>query len=62
MQFLGKGVVNMSSKLAKDQGNVPYQKLLDKNHALEAEVQDLKIRLEEAEELRRAISEGIWML
>lgn len=58
MQFLGKGVVNMSSKLAKDQGNVPYQKLLDKNHALEAELQDLKMRLEEAEELRRAISEG----
>jgi PAS domain S-box-containing protein len=55
---LGKGVVNMSSELPKNQGDLPYQELLDKNHALEAEIQDLKIRLEEAEELRRAISEG----
>lgn len=58
MQFLGKGVVNMSSKLAKDQGNMSHQELLDKNRSLEAELQDLKMRLEEAEELRRAISEG----
>ncbi|KKH68088.1 hypothetical protein DU87_05505 [Methanosarcina mazei] len=58
MQFLGKGVVNMSSKLAKDQGNMSHQELLDKNRSLEAELQDLKMRLGEAEELRRAISEG----
>lgn len=48
----------MIIKLEKDRGCVPYQALLDKNRALEAEVQELKIRLEEAEELRRAISEG----
>ncbi|WP_162198763.1 PAS domain S-box protein [Methanosarcina mazei] len=48
----------MSSKLAKDQGNMSHQELLDKNRSLEAELQDLKMRLGEAEELRRAISEG----
>ena len=54
----------MSSKVAKDQ-EPSYQALLDeitalkdKNNALEDEVQTLRARLEEAEELRRAISEG----
>lgn len=62
----------MSSKLAKDQDSTSYQALLDKNRALleenhslqneanslKDEVQSLKARLEEAEELKRAISEG----
>ncbi|MDY9927249.1 PAS domain S-box protein [Methanosarcina sp.] len=48
----------MSSKLAKGRGPVSYEALADKNHALEAEIQDLRARLEEAEELKRAISEG----
>jgi PAS domain S-box-containing protein len=54
----GKDVVNMSSKLAKGRGPVSYEALEDKNHALQAEIQDLRARLEEAEELKRAISEG----
>src|SRR5664279_1807142 len=55
----------MSSEEAKGQEPVPYQALLDennalqnKNHALQDEVESLKLRLAEAEELRRAISEG----
>ena len=48
----------MSSKVAKDQEPIPYQALLDENHALKDEVQSLRARLAEAEELRRAISEG----
>ena len=48
----------MSSKLGKDSEPSSYQALLAKNRTLEAEVQDLKTRLEEAEELKRAISEG----
>ncbi|MHC1756456.1 MAG: PAS domain S-box protein [Methanosarcina sp.] len=48
----------MSSKLAKGRGPVSYGALEDKNHALQAEIQDLRARLEEAEELKRAISEG----
>ncbi|WP_229387408.1 PAS domain S-box protein [Methanosarcina sp. DH2] len=48
----------MSSKLAKGRGPVSYEALANKNHALEAEIQDLRARLEEAEELKRAISEG----
>jgi PAS domain S-box-containing protein len=55
----------MSSKEAKDQEPVPYQALLDenralkdKNHALQDEVQSQRASLAEAEELRRAISEG----
>lgn len=48
----------MSSKVAKDQKPIPYQALLDENHALSDEVQNLRVRLAEAEELRRAISEG----
>ncbi len=48
----------MSSKLAKGQEPISYQTLLDENRALQNEVQSLKTRLEEAEELKRAISEG----
>ena len=48
----------MSSKVAKEQEPIPYQALLDENHALQDEVQSLRARLAEAEELRRAISEG----
>ena len=55
----------MSSKTTKDQEPIPHQALLDKNNALQDEnralkdeVQSLRARLEEAEELRRAISEG----
>lgn len=48
----------MSSKVAKDQEPLPHQTLLDENHALQDEVQSLRARLAEAEELRRAISEG----
>jgi predicted RNase H-like nuclease (RuvC/YqgF family) len=54
----------MVLKMAKDQ-EPSYQALLgeitalkDKNNALEDEVQTLRARLEEAEELRRAINEG----
>ncbi len=62
----------MSSKMAKDRKPIPYEALLDENHALQdengtlqdengtlqEELQSLRARLEEAEELRRAISEG----
>ena len=55
----------MSSKAAKGQEPIPHQALLDENHALQDEngtlqdeVQSLRARLAEAEELRRAISEG----
>jgi PAS domain S-box-containing protein len=48
----------MSSKVEKDPEPIPYQALLDENHALRNEVQNLRVRLAEAEELRRAISEG----
>jgi PAS domain S-box-containing protein len=48
----------MSSKVAKYQEPLPHQTLLDENHALQDEVQSLRARLAEAEELRRAISEG----
>ncbi len=55
----------MSSEEAKGQEPVPYQALLDENNALQNknqtlqdEVESLKLRLAEAEELRRAISEG----
>ena len=48
----------MSSKVAKGQEPIPHQALLDENRALQDEVHSLKARLEEAEELRRAISEG----
>lgn len=48
----------MSSKLAKNQKPVSYKALLDENQSLRNEVENLKARLEEAEELKRAISEG----
>jgi PAS domain S-box-containing protein len=48
----------MSSKVEKEQEPIPYQALLDENHALRNDVQNLRVRLAEAEELRRAISEG----
>jgi hypothetical protein len=55
----------MNSKVGKDQEPIPYKALLDKNHALQDEnhvlkdeMQSLRTRLEEAEELKRAISEG----
>ncbi|MDY9927248.1 PAS domain S-box protein [Methanosarcina sp.] len=55
----------MRSKVGKGQEPIPYQALLDENHALsvenhslQGEVQSLRSRLEEAEELKRAISEG----
>ena len=35
----------MSSKVAKDQEPIPYQALLDENHALKDEVQSLRARL-----------------
>ncbi|RXA17610.1 PAS domain-containing protein [Methanosarcina sp. MSH10X1] len=50
--------MNMSSKAEKSREPVPYKALLDENHALKNEVESLKASLEEAEELRRAISEG----
>ena len=55
---MGKDVVNMSSKLAKDREPMSYQALLDENRDLKDELQSLRARLEEAEELKRAISEG----
>ena len=55
----------MSSKTTKDHEPIFHQALLDENDALQDEnralkdeVQSLRARLEEAEELRRAISEG----
>jgi len=48
----------MSSKAEKGQEPVPYKALLDENDALRDEVESLKASLAEAEELRRAISEG----
>ena len=38
--------------------SIPCQELLDENHALRDEIQSLRARLEEPEELQRAISEG----
>ena len=48
----------MSSKGAKGQEPRSYEALLDENRALQDEVQNLKARLAESEELRRTISEG----
>ena len=48
----------MSYKLPKNQDSLSYKALLDENSALQAEIKSLKARLEEAEELSRAISEG----
>ena len=49
----------MSSKGEKGQEPILYTALLDENNALKNEVQNLRARLEEAEELKRAISEGV---
>jgi PAS domain S-box-containing protein len=46
----------MISEKAKN--SISYQALLDENSTLKKEIESLKARLEEAEELRRAISEG----
>ena len=48
----------MSSKLAKDREPMSYQALLDENSDLKDELQSLRTRLEEAEELKRTIREG----
>ncbi|MGB9927034.1 MAG: PAS domain S-box protein [Methanosarcina sp.] len=48
----------MNSAKANDHDPVSYQALLDINSALQAEIQELKVRLAEAEELSRAIKEG----
>ena len=48
----------MSCQEAKEQKPVSYQALLDKNRALQDEIENLRARLAEAEELTRAISEG----
>jgi len=48
----------MNSEGAENMVSVPYQELEDENRALKNEIQSLKARLEEAEELKRAISEG----
>ncbi len=48
----------MSYELPKNQDPLSYKALLDENSALQAEIKSLKARLEEAEELSRAISEG----
>jgi PAS domain S-box-containing protein len=48
----------MSSRAEKSQEPAPYKALLDENNALRDEVESLKASLVEAEELRRAISEG----
>ena len=53
-----KSVVDMSSKLVKSQKPASYEELLDENRILQDEVENLRMRLEEAEELKRAISEG----
>jgi hypothetical protein len=45
----------MNSKVTKDQEPISYQTQLDN---LQEEVQSLRVRLAEAEELKRAISEG----
>ena len=38
--------------------SIPFQALLDANHALQDEIQSLRARIEEPEELQRAIREG----
>jgi PAS domain S-box-containing protein len=48
----------MHSKREKGQNSISYTALLDENHILKDLVQNQRLRLEEAEELKRAISEG----
>lgn len=48
----------MSYEAPKNQDSLSNKALHDENLALQAEIKDLKTRLEEAEELSRAISEG----
>jgi PAS domain S-box-containing protein len=48
----------MSYQEEKGRKPVSYQALLDKNHALQDEIENLRARLADAEELGRAISEG----
>jgi regulator of replication initiation timing len=48
----------MSSKGKKGLDSISNKVLLEENRALKDEVQNLRLRLEEAEELKRAISEG----
>jgi PAS domain S-box-containing protein len=38
--------------------NILYKELIDENHTLKDEIRSLRARLEEAEELKRAMSEG----
>jgi len=48
----------MSSNGTKGQESISFKALLDENRVLKEEIQSLRGRLEEAEELSRAISEG----
>jgi PAS domain S-box-containing protein len=48
----------MSSEGAKGREPASYQALLDENRALKDEIQSLRVRLGNAEELKRAIREG----
>jgi PAS domain S-box-containing protein len=48
----------MSHSRSEGQESISYQALLDKNRILENENESLRARLEEAEELKRAITEG----
>jgi hypothetical protein len=38
--------------------SILYKELIDENHTLKDEIRSLRARLEEAEELKRAMSEG----
>ena len=52
------GTVDMRPKWTEYEEPTSYQVLLDENRALQAEIDRLRERLAEAEELKRAISEG----
>ncbi len=47
----------MSSREEKGQEPITYTALLDENHALKAEIQNLRVCLEEGDELKHAIRE-----
>ncbi|MGB9927420.1 MAG: PAS domain S-box protein [Methanosarcina sp.] len=47
-----------SNRAEKSNDPVSYQALLDENYTLKEEIESLRARLQEAEELKRAISEG----